>query len=182
MSKHTKEENTKKKRGYLALLILLLLLLISSCSVTIWSVFFRDDTPAIAPDYAPEQSDPNAIPEKDPNADKLQSEGGGSGSIAVEYTGGAIVDLSDGVAYISYKNPSESNQAVIVQLRVKGVTIAQSGRLDPGYRLKKINLLGNAELSVGTYDAFYHILAYDETTGEKAMVETKLEVAVQVQE
>ena len=95
MSKHVNQENNrKKKRWMLAALILLLLLLITSCSVTIWSLFFRDTTPTLAPDYAPQEIEPNAEPTPDTGKDKLE-QGQGGGSVSIQYTKEFLLKFGD---------------------------------------------------------------------------------------
>lgn len=181
MSKHVNQENNrKKKRWMLAALILLLLLLITSCSVTIWSLFFRDTTPTLAPDYAPQEIEPNAEPTPDTGKDKLE-QGQGGGSVSIQYTKEIRVDLSDDMVYLSFTNPQESNQDMVLQVFVKDQLIAQSKLLPPGNALSQLPLLKNAELSAGGYDGKYTAAYYYEN-GEKAIVQTDIPLVVKVQE
>lgn len=183
MSKHVNQENNrKKKRWMLAALILLLLLLITSCSVTIWSIFFRDTTPTLAPDYAPQEIDPNATPtpDSDKENEKLEQEQGG-GSVSIQYQKEVRVDLSDGMVYFSFTNPYESNQDMVLQVFVKDRLIAQSKLLPPGNSLSKLPLRDGVELSVGGYDGKYTAAYYYES-GEKAIIQTDIPLIVKVQE
>lgn len=181
MSKHVNEEKEKKKkRWYLALLILLLLLLISSCSVTIWSVFFRDTTPVLAPDYIPPEIEENATETPDKDDEKLEhSEGGGA--VSMEYQKEATIDLSDRMVNFEFKNPGESNQDMLIQVVVQGVVVAQSGRLPPGYEVGRLSLFENAKLMPGKHNGHFAVYFYN-NTGEKAAVDSIIELVVTVQE
>lgn len=182
MSKHINQENNrKKKRWMLTALILLLLLLITSCSVTIWSLFFRD-TPALAPDYAPQEIEPNAkpTPDEDKENEKLDQEQGG-GSVSLQYQDSVTVDLSDGTVYFSFTNPYESNQDMVLQVFVKDKLIAQSKLLPPGNSLSQLPLRDGVKLSVGGYDGKYTAAYYYEN-GEKAIVQTDIPLVVKVRE
>lgn len=181
MSKHINQEsNRKKKRWMLALLILLLLLLISSCSVAIWSMFFRDTTPTLTPDYAPQEIEPNVTPTPDTGKDKLEQESGG-GSVSLEYIKDVTVDLSDKTVDFGFTNPQESNQDMVLQVIVQGQVIAQSKLIPPGNELNVLTLRDDIELSPGGYDGKYTVLYYYEN-GEKAMVQTDIPLIVKVQE
>ncbi|MBQ9953040.1 MAG: hypothetical protein IJO92_01745 [Clostridia bacterium] len=183
MSKHVNQENNrKKKRWMLAALILLLLLLITSCSVTIWSIFFRDTTTTLAPDYAPQEIDPNATPtpDSDKEDEKLEQEQGG-GSVSLQYTQDVRADLSDGMVYFSFTNPYESNQDMVLQVVVKGKVIAQSKLLPPGNSLSKLPLREGVNLSPGGYEGKFTAAYYYEN-GEKAIVQTDIPLTVKVQE
>lgn len=165
----------------LALLILLLLLLITSCSVTIWSIFFRDTPTSLAPDYAPQEIDPNATPTPDANenTEKLEHEQGG-GSVSLQYTKEVRVDLSDGMVYLSFTNPPESNQDMVLQVVVQGKVIAESKLLPPGNGLSRLPLKEGAKLSPGGYNGKFTAAYYYEN-GERAIVQTDIPLVVQVQ-
>lgn len=166
----------------LAALIVLLLLLITSCSVTIWSVFFRDTTPTIAPDYAPQEIEPNATPtpEEDQDDEKLEQSQGG-GSVTIAYTKDVTIDLSDKMIALNFTNPTRSNQDMIVQLFIHGSVVAQTKRLPPGYELRKLELLNSANLSAGGYEGKF-VVSYYNDDGEKAVVKTEIPLTVKVQE
>ena len=182
MSKHVNEEQSrKKKRWYLVTLILLLLLLITSCSVTIWSVFFRDTTPVLAPDYAPEEIEPEAEKTPDDTSNKLEASEGG-GAVSVQYTKECTYDLSDKAFDLYFKNPGESDHDMLLQVVVQDTVMAQSGRLPPAYELKHLNSFGNADLSVGGYNGKFVVLFYNQNSGEKAVVKTEVPLTIKVVE
>ncbi len=175
-----REKNRKKKRWMLALLILLLLLLITSCSVTIWSIFFRDTPTSLAPDYAPQEIEPNAQPTPDAgeNTEKLEQEQGG-GSVSLQYTKEVTVDLSDNMVYLSFANPPESNQDMVLQVVIQGKVIAESKLLPPGNSLSQLPLK-DANLSPGGYNGNFTAAYYYEN-GERAIVQTNIPLVVKVQ-
>ena len=157
-----------------------MLLLITSCSVTIWSVFFRDDTTVLAPDYIPPEIDPNANQTPDIDDEKLTQSAGG-GAVSMQYQKDVIIDLSDRMVYMNFKNPGRSNQDMLVQVVVQGVMVAQSGRLPPGYEIKQIALLDNAQVLPGQHNGNFAVHFYN-GNGEKAVVDSKIELVIAVQE
>ena len=181
MSKHVNQEaNRRKKRWMIAILIILLLLLISSCSVAVWSMFFRDTTPTLTPDYAPQEIEPNLNPTPDTGKDKLEQSSSG-GSVSLEFIKDVTVDLSDKTVEFAFTNPQESNQDMVLQVIVQGRVIAQSQLIPPGNELKKLTLRDDVTLSAGGYDGKYTVLYYYEN-GEKAMVQTDIPLTIKVQE
>ena len=55
------------------------------------------------------------------------------------------------------------------------ILIAKSGLVKPGFGLEELDFdRESAILQEGSYDAKYKLLYYDETTTEKALVETDL--------
>ncbi len=164
----------------LALLILLLLLLITSCSVTIWSLFFRDTPTSLAPDYAPQEIEPNATPTPDTDKDKLEQEQGG-GSVSIQYTKEVRADLSDGMVYLTFANPGESNQDMVLQVIIQGKVIAQSKLLPPGHSLSQLPLLEGVNLSPGGYNGKFTTAYYYEN-GERAIIQTDIPLMIRVEE
>lgn len=182
-------EKTKSSRmGGRDILILLLLLLIVLCLVvTIWALFFRDrggpDTPLI-PDYAPKETEPNAVTIPGESSGKLDTPEGG-GAIGIEYVNSVTIDLSDGMAYLSYSNPGKSTQNIVLRIEIQDTVLVQSGTITPGHRVNELPLLDGAAdmLQPGVYEsAVFRILSYDPETGEKAMVDTLAQITVTVQE
>lgn len=177
----SKVQNNKKAR----LLIILLSVGIVVCvAVTIWAVFFREPKKIITPDYAPGKLDPNAEKITGEDTGKLETPSGG-GAISLQYVDKVTIDLSEKKAYLSYSNPSKSTQNIVLQIVIKDQVVVQSERIEPGYQVKVLPLLAGADklLSKGTYtDAVFKILSYNPETGEKAMIDTKAEITVIVQE
>ena len=95
MSKHINEESQKKnKRKFLFLLILLLLIFSLSVGVLIFVLFRGADIPTLAPDYAPEQIDPDANKTPDDTSNKLEASEGG-GAVSMIFHKNVTYDLSE---------------------------------------------------------------------------------------
>ncbi|MBQ8833719.1 MAG: hypothetical protein IJ001_02180 [Oscillospiraceae bacterium] len=176
------EEKEKRQKKYVLLLILLLLLitLLTSCT-TIWALFFRDTGPALAPDYAPQEMEQHAETIPDDDGEKLDAPEGGS-SVSLTYSNKVTIDLSDKVASLYFANPGKSNQDMVIQISIQDTVIIQSGTLVPGQQVKLLNLLEGAEkqLSPGGYEGKFVVLYYDQTSGEKAMVNTEIPITINV--
>lgn len=134
----------------------------------------------------PEEEPLNPVPQIDPlvepiendNYEQVKSEKGG-GFISMTYTLNATLHLSDGTIDITYKNPGKSNQNVVLELYIISedteVLIARSGLIAPGYELNKLTFIeDSAILQTGTYNGKYMAIYYNNETGEKAMVESKI--------
>ena len=173
-------ENKKQKRNRILILILILITLIA-IGITIWALFFRDTTPKLTPDYAPQETEINAQPIEGDDGTKLEQPEGG-GAVSLTYSKNVTVSLSNKTAGLLFGNPAKSNQDMVVQLVIQDTVIIQSGTLKPGNQVTKLNLLNGAEkeLSAGTYDGKFNILFYDQDTGEKAIVNTEIPVTVTV--
>lgn len=175
--------NTKQESGNKKKLILILSIGIVICiAITIWALFFRE--PASTPDYAPEKIEPNAQVIDTDDSSKLEAPSGG-GAISLQYEDQVTIDLSDKKAYFNYSNPSKSTQNIVLEIEIQGQTIARSALIEPGYQITELPLLEGADalLSEGIYNenAAFKILSYDPDSGERAMVDTKAEITVTVQ-
>ena len=180
---NTKQENGDKKK--LILIIILSIGIVICIAITTWALFFRQ--PASTPDYAPEKIEPNAqVIDTDDSDDssKLEAPSGG-GAISLQYEDQVTIDLSDKKAYFNYSNPSKSTQNIVLEIEIQDQTIARSALIEPGYQITELPLLEGADalLSEGIYNenAAFKILSYDPDSGEKAMVDTKAEITVTVQ-
>ena len=175
-------EKTEKKQDKTRLLILLLLLitLLAVC-VTVWALFFRDSGPALAPDYAPQEMEQNAESIPDDSDEKMDKPEGG-GSVSLTYSNKVTIDLSDKAAALYFANPGKSNQDMVIQITIQDTVIVQSGTLVPGQQVKLLDLLEGAEkqLSAGGYEGKFVVLYYDQTSGEKAMVNTEIPITINV--
>lgn len=173
----------EKKDDKSKLLIIILSVGIVVClAVMLWALFLR--TPGDSPDYPPDKLEPNAQEIKNDDSAKLDTPAGG-GAISLQYEDRVTVDLSDKKAYFNYSNPGKSTQNIVLEIVIKGQTIAKSGLIKPGYRVTELPLAVGAEklLSEGIYneDAVFRISSYNPETGEKAMVNTEAEITVTVQ-
>ncbi len=177
-------EQKRDKRKLLLLLLPLLLITISAIGVSIWAVFFRDASPPLAPDYAPQTVEENATPiENEKNKDKLDAPKGG-GAVNITYSNELSLGLSEKRATLHYANPTRSTQDVVVQIIIKDTVVAQSGRITPGNQINTLELLPDADqqLSAGGYDGKLTALFYNVETGEKAMLNADLPLKIEVVE
>ena len=176
---NTQAEKKKNKSKWLILLLLLITLI--AVVISVWALFFRSRGSALTPDYAPVEEEKNAESIEGDSGDKLKSPQGG-GSVSISYSTDVSIDLSEKSAGLYFANPSKSNQDMVVQVVIQDTILVQSGSLKPGNQVTKLNLLEGAEkkLSPGGYDGKLVILFYDETTGEKAVVNTEIPVTIMV--
>ncbi len=172
---------TEKKNNTKWLILLLLLITAIAIGVTVWALFFRSSGPTLTPDYAPVETEANAESIPDDSGDKMDSPQGG-GSVSISYSTNVTIDLSEKTASLYFANPGKSNQDMVVQVVIQDTILVQSGTLSPGNQVTTLNLLDGAEkqLSPGGYDGKLVILFYDETTGEKAVVNTEIPVTITV--
>lgn len=172
------EKSDRKSRWIILLLLLLLLIAIG---VTLWALFFREET-TLTLDYAPRREDKYAQSLDDQGDEKLEQVQGG-GAVSLTYSTKVTVTLDDGMASVYFANPSKSNQDMVLQLVVQDVILAQSGRLSPGKQLDTLELLEGAasRLQPGGYNGQFVVLFYQPDTGEKTIVNTEIPVDVTVQ-
>ncbi len=137
---------------------------------------------SVAPDFPLPEKDEN-LEEVASNVDSKSSKPSNDtdvvGSASMSYTLAADVSLSSGSIAMMFENPSESNQAVTLELLIQSdgnvFSIAKSGLLPSGTRLQKMNLkLDNIVISEGVYTGLYRVSYYNPSTGEKAIVESEL--------
>lgn len=179
----TEEEEKKKKRFFFWWWILLLLILLISVGVIVWALFLRapktDNT--LAPDYAPRQVEQHAQRYGEETSKLEQTDGGGA--VTLEYTTDVSINLSEKKVYFSVANPYQSNQSMLVQIKIKDEVIAESGTLQPGYKLSELDITEQKAkmLSEGVYDGQILIWYYQPDTGERAVVNTAIPVSINVQ-
>ena len=164
------------------LIIILTLITTAAVGVTVWTVFFRDNT-ILAPDYAPVEKEENAETIPGDTGEKMESEKGG-GSVSLSYSDNVTIDLSDRQASLLFGNPGRSNQDMVLQIVIQDTVIVQSGTLSPGNQVTTLNLLPGAEkrLIPGGYEGKFAVFYYSVETGEKAMVNTEILVSITIQE
>jgi len=170
-----------KKNKTTLLIILLVLITLSAVCVTVWALFFRDSGPALAPDYAPQEMEQHAEAIPNDSGEKMDNPEGG-GSVSLTYSNKVTIDLSDKAAALYFANPGKSNQDMVIQITIQDTVIVQSGTLTPGQQVKLLDLLEGAEkqLSAGGYEGKFVVLYYDQTSGEKAMVNTEIPITINV--
>ena len=92
------------------------------------------------------------------------------------------IDLSDNTAKLLFANPYKSNQDMLIQIVIQDTVILQSGILNPGYRVTRLDLFDNVKLSEGKYNGKFVIYYYQRDTGEKAMLNTEIPLTITVKE
>lgn len=166
-------------------IIILSILIVLCIGVTIWALFLRygGDDQGITPDYPPQGVENGQTPIDGDDSDKMESPEGG-GAINVTYGTSATVDLSQGTVAIYYANPNASNQNVAVLVMVDDLVVAKSDLITPGNQVTELVLeeYAGTKLQAGGYNAELVVRAYDPQTGEKAMVDTKGEIQLTVQQ
>lgn len=177
-------QNKKTNRTTIIVTILALITVAAVC-VTVWALFLRepDDNNKVIlnPDYAPQNKEENAETIPDDTGDKMENPEGG-GAVSLTYSNEVTIDISDKAAALYFANPGKSNQDMVIQIAIQDTIILQSGTLSPGNQVKLLNLLEGAEdmLQPGGYEGKFIVLYYDQTSGEKSMVNTEIPITINV--
>lgn len=174
-------ETEKKKAKTSPLIPILLAVTAAAIAVTVWALFFRETKPVLAPDYAPQAEEQNAETIPGDSGEKLEKPQGG-GSVSLTYSKEVSIDLSEETASLVFANPGKSNQDIVLQIMIRDEVILQSGTLKPGNQVTTLELLSDAagKLSPGGYDGKFVVFYYDQTTGEKAVVNTEIPISITV--
>lgn len=164
--------------------ILSVVITVAIC-ITLWVIFIRDDggKSQLTPDYPPQSIEGNQKPIDGDSSQKIPTSNGG-GAINVTYAKEMIVNLSNNSISLYYANPNASQQNVTISIMIGEVTVATSGLITPGNMVTELSLESGIKdmLSLGGYNATLLIKAYHPKTNEKAMVDTKAEIIVNVEE
>lgn len=178
--------NQDKKLNKTTIIIAILAVItVAALCVTMWALFLRepDDSNKVilAPDYAPQNKEENAETIPDDTGDKMENPEGG-GAVSLTYSNEVTIDISDKAAALYFANPGKSNQDMVIQIAIRDTVILQSGTLSPGNQVKLLNLLEGAEemLQPGGYEGKFIVLYYDQTSGEKSMVNTEIPITINV--
>ena len=178
--------NQDKKLNKTTIIIAILAVItVAALCVTMWALFLRepDDSNKVilAPDYAPQNKEENAETIPDDTGDKMENPQGG-GAVSLTYSNEVTIDISDKAAGLYFANPGKSNQDMVIQIAIQDTIILQSGTLSPGNQVKLLNLLEGAEdmLQPGGYEGKFIVLYYDQTSGEKSMVNTEIPITINV--
>ena len=165
------------------LIFVLLLITVAALAVTVWALFFRVPEVRLAPDYAPVEAERHAhpIPDDDEECARAQP---GSGSVSLTYSNEVFVDPVSGSVELLFANPGRSNQDMVLQIVIREKVLLQSGRIEPGNQVTKLDLGadGAAMLSPGGYEGCFRVFYYDPVSGEKAIVSTEIPISVTVTE
>ena len=167
------------KKSYIIYIILITLIV---CCLGVIGHLIYENRVTLTPDYAPGTIDTRAIKEKD-NEEKIKVSDGG-GAMSISYSNVVEVNKENKDIKIYYKNPSKSRASVIIELVIiqnnKEYVIAKSDLLPPGYALYNMNLDTSLNLESGGYKGMFKVTIYDEETGVKQIVNSKIEVSIEV--
>jgi hypothetical protein len=173
------------KKATTIIIAILALITVAALGVTMWALFLREPDEGgkviLNPDYAPQQKEENAETIPDDTGDKMENPEGG-GAVSLTYSNEVTIDISDKAAALYFANPGKSNQDMVIQIAIRDTVILQSGTLSPGNQVKLLNLLEGAEemLQPGGYEGKFIVLYYDQTSGEKSMVNTEIPITINV--
>lgn len=172
----------KNQKRQNLLIIILCILIVICLAVTVWALFFRGSGEVITPDYPPQGTETAQQPIEGDSEDKLDAPEGG-GAINVTYGTNAIASLSEKKVTLYYANPNASNQNVAILIMIDDMVVAKSDLITPGNEITELTLEDYAasKLQAGGYNAELLVRAYNDD-GEKAMVDTKGELTLTVQE
>ena len=179
------EPPNKKLSKTTIIIAILAVITVAALCVTMWALFLRepDDNNKVIlnPDYAPQNKEENAETIPDDTGDKMENPEGG-GAVSLTYSNEVTIDISDKAAALYFANPGKSNQDMVIQIAIQDTIILQSGTLSPGNQVKILNLLEGAEdmLQPGGYEGKFIVLYYDQTSGEKSMVNTEIPITINV--
>ncbi len=180
------DEKKDKKREKLVVILLLLLVILISLSASVWSIFFDKSHATITPEYAlvPEDKGAKKISGEEGKSEEKLSHPDGGGSVGISCSPKVKIDRSENKATLMFQNPSRSNNDMVVRLVVQDTLLAESGKLVPGKEIDSMEILEESvhKLQLGTYEGTFIISLYDHDTGEKAMMESSVNVQVEVRD
>lgn len=167
------KEKLKKNK-----IVILLILLIVICLAIIIFLLTKNKL-----DYNPVKIDPNAQEIKDDEKTKL-NEDGTMNAVRLSYSTKVKVLLDKKKVELDFKNPSVSNQNMVLIVQIidgeKEIEIAKSQSVPVGYLIKELDLNKDVLLKKGKYKGQFVINYYKEKTNEKAILDTKTPVTIEV--
>lgn len=171
-----KEERAlKQKKGNYWMAVLICITIVA-LGVAAWALRTRKSEQVLAPDYAPE-TEANA---ETMEAEEKMPQPEGGGAVSLMYSTDVSISLENRTAALLFANPSRSNQAMVVQIVIQDVVIAQSGLLEPGNQVTSLEIPDTSMLQPGTYDGTFLVSYYQPESGERAMINTEVPIQVQV--
>ena len=170
----------KEKKKVNWVYIILIILIVICVGVIIGLVLKNQHT--LTPDFAPGNIDTNAIKEKD-EGEKLSTNNGG-GAVSLSYSNIVSVNSENKDIKMYFKNPSKSRESIVLEIVIKqneeDYILAKSDLLPPGYALYNMQLDKGVKLQKGGYKGIFRITYYDEETGSKQIVNTEIEISIEV--
>lgn len=136
------------------------------------------------PDYASGVIDVNAIKEDDSNKEKVDYSKG-SGSVNLRFSNVVEVSKKDKTAKLYFKNPNTSSKNIVLYLIIRQgeneIVLGSSDIIPPGYAIYQINL-DNVSLTAGGYKGIMKTVFYDESSNAKEIIDSEIEVSIEVKE
>lgn len=181
MKESSTQAKTGQNRALLVIIIVLLCITLAAVGVTAWTLL-TPKTQMLMPDYAPQEEDKNAVSIPGEIDQEKEETPEGKNSMSLVYSPEVTVSLSTKKIAMMFQNPSSSTSDVVLQLVVQDEVLAESGKLVPGKMLQSLDLMDGADkkLQPGTYNAFFVVQPYDAQSAEKAMINSKCEITVNV--
>jgi hypothetical protein len=180
---HMKLQTSKpSSKAVIIILCVLLGAALAALGITLGVLLFGEDAPTVLhPDRAYEEKDPQIEPYPDQpgTLDPIAPEDGGMASFTCEAQ--LTVHLSAERVDLMFANPSRSQQNMVIEVCAGEQVIAQSGRIEPGYRVTSLPLLARERLTAGIYEASVRIYFYQPQTGVQ-MVDTSVPVMLTVKD
>ena len=113
---------------FVVLLLLLVMATIIAAAIGIWNLLYRGND-ALPPDYAPRETEKNALPIGDDGDKKLdQPEGGGA--VSLTYAKDVTISLSEKSAKLLFGNPTKSNQDMVLRLYTELLPDAEANGIE----------------------------------------------------
>ena len=145
-------------------------------------MLFGDEQPIpMTPDESYEQLDPGIEPFPEQPDQPVQQLPVGSHVASFVCEEQLRTDIAGQVVELMFANPRRSEQNMVIEVTVREVTVARSGRIEPGYRITSLSLLADHPLTQGIYAAQIKIYLYDPTGGEQTM-QTSVPVTLTVRD
>lgn len=169
----------KSRVAFLLTFLLLLAAIGVACGILL-SMLQTPEKPVIAPNHPLPEVDPDVRPLPPDNGGEGTNVSNGGGKVSMIYSLAAKKQESSGNITVLFKNPSASDHDVVLEMYIPyaagDVKIAESGRIPAGNGLYTLRFIeDSATLGQGVYTAYYKVIYYDPVTGERALVESKIE-------
>jgi len=159
----------------------ILILLIVVCVIVIVILLDKKEN-TLTPDFAPGTIDTDAI--KEDNSGKKMDVTSGGGAVSLSYSNVVMIDNANKEVKMYFKNPVKSRESIVLEIVIEQngeeYVLAKSDLLPPGYALYKMNLDTGMKLPVGGYKGIFRITYYDEESGVKQIVNTKIDVSIEI--
>lgn len=124
---------------------------------------------------------------KDPNAKRTDSYGEeklestiGGGAVELRYGKNATLDLTTKKISFFFENPGKSSHNMLIQFVINDTVIAQSGLIQPGFNIERLDFLNNINLSEGDYAGKMVVRYYDMNTNQEAIMSSEIPSTIKV--